>query len=182
MLWCILVCSICVCVFVWVCTFVCQQSVIKYISFPAALSHCILFFSHSIRICFEHLAGDFSYSEISLFKFWLCFIPATILTNWLYKALRQRTLSLVINVQIHSFLFIWGGVWSFPTAEQMSPRPLGKLSSKLVSFPWCLTHANWTHLTRLSTKTPHLFVNPHPICCIRIKIEWPSPQLQGFFI
>lgn len=157
----------CVCVILWECTFVCEQSIIRYLPFPAGFSHCILFFYPS-RFCFKHLAGDFSYSGISLFKFGLRFVPAPILMNWLYKALRQRTLSLVINAQIHSFLFIWGGVWSFPTAEQMSPRPLGKLSSKLVSFPWCLTHANWTHLTRLSTKTPHLFVNPYPICCIRI--------------
>ncbi len=75
--------------------------------------------------------------------------------NWLHKALRQHTLSSAINAEIHSFLFIWGGVRSFPFAEQMSPGPLGKLSSKLVYFPWCLTHANWTHLTRLSTKTSH---------------------------
>lgn len=157
--WCIMVCScvFTVCVFLWVCIFVCRQSIIKYLSVPAGLSHCmvLLFFvlSLSIRIHFKHLTGDFSCGGMGLFRFWSHFVSHLILMNWLHKALRQHTLSSVINAQIHSFLFIWGGVWSFPTAEQMSPGSLGKLSSKPVSFPWCLTHANWPHLKRLSAKT-----------------------------
>lgn len=130
--------------------------------------------SLSIRICFKHLVGDFTESGISLFKFWLCFVPLPILMN----RRRQHTLLSVINAHIYSLLFIRGGVWSFATAERTNPQPLGILSSKLVSSPWRLTHANWTHLTRLlSTKPLHLFptvVSPHPIRCICIRMEDPN--------
>lgn len=102
------------------CVWVCQQSIIKYLSFPAGLSHCILF-SLSIRICLKHLTADFSCSGIGLFGFWSHFVPTLILMNWLHKALRQHTLSSVINAQIHSFLFIWGGVGAFQLPSRWAP-------------------------------------------------------------
>lgn len=151
----------CVFVFLSVCTFEHQQSIIKYLSFPAGLSHCFLC-SFSLSLCCEHL--DFSYGGIGLFRLWSHFYPALILMNWLHKAPRQHTLSSVINAQIYSFLFIQGAVWSFfPTAEQMSPVSLGKCPPKLVSFSWCLSHANWTHWTWLSTQISHLCLTIAPL-------------------
>lgn len=111
----VFMCVYCMCVcFLCAQLWVCQQAIIKHLSSLAGIFHCILFFSFSlslsVRICFKHLAGDFSCGRISLFRFWLHFVPGLILINWLHKVLRQHTLSSVINAQIHSFLFIWGGV------------------------------------------------------------------------
>lgn len=98
------------------------------------------------------------------------FVLTLILMNWLHKASRQHTLSTLINAQIHYFLFIWGCIWSFPTAEQMSPASLGRDSPSRCYF------------MSLSTKTLHLILFIAAlICCICIQIERLS-QLQPFFI
>lgn len=116
--WCM---RVCMSVFLCICTVVCLQSIIKYLFSPAGISHCVLFFFLSLSLPpsesalsillvtlvalesadlgFGHTSSPLSYWSIDFIKHW------------------GSTLSSVINVQIHSFLFIWGAVWSFPTVE-----------------------------------------------------------------
>lgn len=114
-----------------VCTFVRQHSIIKRPSFPAGLSHWVLFSLSlsSLSVSVVTLAEAVKPAYLGFGRTWSP-LPVLLLMNWLHKALRQHTLSSVINAQIHSFLFILGGVWSFPTAEQMSPVSLGKCPPK----------------------------------------------------
>lgn len=108
-----------------------QHSIIKRPSFPAGLSHWVLFsLSLScLSVSVVTLAEAVKPAYLGFGRTW-SLLPVLLLMNWLHKALRQHTLSSVINAQIHSFLFILGGVWSFPTTEQMSPVPLGKCPPK----------------------------------------------------
>lgn len=79
---CIIVCP-CVCVCVSSSMHMCVPAVNNQISlFPCwAFSLYLVCFSLSIRICLKHLTGDFSYSGIGLFGFWLHSVSALILMN-----------------------------------------------------------------------------------------------------
>lgn len=159
---CLRVCTACVCLHICVPAVNNQISLFRCWTF----SQYLVCFSLSIRICLKHLTGDFSCSGIGLFRFWSHSVSALILMNWLHKALRQHTLSSVINAQIHSFLFIWGGVWSFPTAEQMSFQTsvLSMMSDTCKLNPF----------TKIVNKNTTSDSDYPPSYCICIKIEGTS--------
>lgn len=114
-----------------------QQSISKkapppFPPLPATHAHSILLFFATIRL------QRLSCRGISPDRFRFHFVTTLILMNWLHKALRQHTLSPVINSQIHSFLFIWG-IYNFVPCAPDEPAASGEIvlqTTALSTLSW----------------------------------------------